>query len=128
MRAYESSLRWADLATLHQLRIAAKRLRYGIEFFREALGADTSLVLPRIVALQDHLGALHDAEVASTRARTFLVESSGQLAEPEIAAIGRYLTSREREMARLRRTAGRSWRGVSSVSFRRSLARAISEL
>jgi CHAD domain-containing protein len=128
MRAYESSLRWADLATLHQLRIAAKRLRYAIEFFREALGADTSLVLPRIVALQDHLGALHDAEVASARARAFLVESSGQLSETEIAAIGRFLTSREREMARLRRTVGRSWRGVSSVSFRRSLARAISEL
>ena len=128
MRAYESSLRWADLATLHQLRIAAKRLRYAIEFFREGLGADTSLVLPRIVALQDHLGALHDAEVGSMRARTFLVESSGQLAEAEIAAIGRYLTSREREMARLRRTVSRSWRGVSSLSFRRSLARAISEL
>ena len=128
MRAYESSLRWADLATLHQLRIAAKRLRYAIEFFRETLGADTSLVLPRIVALQDHLGALHDAEVASGRARTFLVECSGQVTEAEIAAIGRYLTSREREMTRLRRTVGRSWRGVASVSFRRSLARAISEL
>jgi CHAD domain-containing protein len=128
MRAYDSSLRWADLATLHQLRIAAKRLRYAIEFFRETLGPETSLVLPRIVALQDHLGALHDAEVSAARARAFLVESSGQITEAETAAIGRYLTSREREMGRLRRTAGRAWRGVSGVAFRRSLARAISEL
>jgi len=128
MRAYESALRWADLATLHQLRIAAKRLRYAVEFFREALGVETSAVLPRIVALQDHLGALHDAEVGAARARTFLVESSGQLTEAEIAAIGRYLTSREKEMARLRRTVGRTWRGVSSVAFRRALARSISAL
>lgn len=128
MRSYESSLRWADLATLHQLRISAKRLRYAVEFFREALGGDASAVIPRIVALQDHLGALHDAEVGAARARTFLVESSGQLTDAEIAAIGRYLTSREKEMTRLRRTVGRTWRGVSAVSFRRALARSISTL
>ena len=28
VRAYEAVLRWADVPTLHQLRIAAKRLRY----------------------------------------------------------------------------------------------------
>ena len=128
MRAYESALRWADLATLHQLRIAAKRLRYAVEFFREALGAEVSTVIPRIVALQDHLGTLHDAEVAAARSRAFLVESSGQLTEAEITAIGRYLTSREKEMARLRRTVGRSWRGVSSLAFRRALGRSISAL
>ncbi len=128
MRAYESALRWADLATLHQLRIAAKRLRYAVEFFREALGAEVSIVIPRIVALQDHLGTLHDAEVAAARSRAFLVESSGQLTEAEITAIGRYLTSREKEMARLRRTVGRSWRGVSSLAFRRALGRSISAL
>ena len=36
VRAYEHTLRWADLSTLHELRIAAKRLRYTIEFVREA--------------------------------------------------------------------------------------------
>ena len=37
IRAYEAVLRWADIATLHQLRIAAKRLRYTLEFLRETL-------------------------------------------------------------------------------------------
>ena len=128
VRAYEPTLRWADLATLHQLRITAKRLRYAIEFFREALGPDAAYAIARTVALQDHLGALHDAEVAAMRARTFLVESSGRLSEAETAAIGRYLTSREKEMARLRRTVGRPWRAVIGPSFRRSLARAIAAL
>jgi CHAD domain-containing protein/uncharacterized protein YjbK len=128
VRAYEATLRWADLATLHQLRITAKRLRYAIEFFREALGPDAASAIARTVALQDHLGALHDAEVAAGRARTFLVESSGRLTEAESAAIGRYLASREKEMARLRRTVGRPWRAVVGPSFRRALARAIAAL
>lgn len=128
VRAYEATLRWADLATLHQLRITAKRLRYAVEFFREALGPDAAIAIARTVALQDHLGALHDAEVAAMRARTFLVESSGRLDEAETAAIGRYLTSREKEMARLRRTVGRPWRAVVGPSFRRALARSIAAL
>jgi CHAD domain-containing protein len=128
VRAYEHTLRWADLATLHQLRISAKRLRYAIEFFREALGPDTTSIIPRVVALQDHLGYLHDAEVTAGRARAFLVENSGRLTEAEIAAVGRYLSSREKELLRLRRTVGRPWRAVAGLSFRRGLGRAIADL
>jgi CHAD domain-containing protein len=128
VRAYEHTLRWADLATLHELRIAAKRLRYAIEFFREALGPDTATLIPKVVALQDHLGYLHDAEVTSGRARAFLVEHSGRLTEAEIGAVGRYLSSREKELVRLRRTVGRPWRAVAGPPFRRGLARAIADL
>ena len=128
VRAFEHTLRWADLATLHQLRISAKRLRYAIEFFREALGPDTASLIPKVVALQDHLGYLHDAEVTSGRARAFLVESSGRLTEAEVAAVGRYLSSREKELVRLRRTVGRPWRAVAGLSFRRGLGRAIADL
>jgi CHAD domain-containing protein len=128
VRAYEHTLRWADLATLHQLRISAKRLRYAIEFFREALGPDSASIIPRVVALQDHLGYLHDAEVTAGRARAFLVENSGRLSEAEIAAVGRYLSSREKELVRLRRTVGRPWRAVAGLSFRRGLGRAIADL
>ena len=46
----------------------------------------------------------------------------------EGAAIGRYLVSREREVARLRRTIGRPWRGVSGVTFRRTLGRVVARL
>ncbi len=62
------------------------------------------------------------------RARSFFVESSGRLSEAETAAIGHYLNSREKEMARLRRTVGRPWRAVIGPSFRRSLARSIAAL
>ena len=128
VRAYESVLRWADVATLHELRIAAKRLRYTLEFVREALGPETPALVRRIVALQDHLGAMNDAEVGATMARTFLVERGAELTEAETAAISRYLVSREREVLRLKRTVGAPWRGVAGMTFRRGLGRALAAL
>ena len=128
VRAYEPVMRWADVNTLHDLRIAAKWLRYTLEFVREALGADAGPVIEKVVALQDHLGWLHDADVAAGLARTFLVEHAGDLDEMESAAIGRYLVDRERELARLRRTVGTTWRGVSSLAFRRALGRLVAGL
>lgn len=128
LRAYEPVMRWADVTTLHDLRIAAKWLRYTLEFVREALGPETGPVIEKVVALQDHLGWLHDADVAAGLARSFLVEHAGDLDELESAAIGRYLVDRERELARLRRSVGAPWRGVSSVAFRRSLGRVVAGL
>jgi hypothetical protein len=56
------------------------------------------------------------------------VEHAGDLTELESAAIGRYLVDRERELARLRRTVGPAWRGVSSLAFRRALGRLVAGL
>jgi len=128
VRAYESVLRWADVTTLHDLRIASKWLRYTLEFVREALGRDAGPVIERVVALQDHLGWLHDADVAAALARQYLVEHAGDLSDLESAAIGRYLVDRERELARLRRTVGGPWRGVCSLAFRRALGRVVAGL
>jgi CHAD domain-containing protein/adenylate cyclase class IV len=128
VRAYENVMRWADVTTLHELRIAAKWLRYTLEFAREALGRESGPVIEKVVALQDHLGWLHDADVAAGLARQFLVEHAGRLSEAESEAIGRYLVDRERELARLRRTVGPVWRGVSSVVFRRALGRVVAGL
>ena len=73
-------------------------------------------------------GWLHDADVAAGLARAFLVEHAGDLTELESAAIGRYLVDRERTLAKLRRTVGVPWRGVSSLAFRRSLGRLVAGL
>lgn len=128
VRGYEPVLRWADVETLHELRIAGKWLRYTLEFVREALGDDAAPLIARVTALQDHLGLMNDADVAASMARTFLVEHAGDLSPFESAAIGRYLVSREREVARLRRTIGAPWRGVSGVGFRRTLGRVVAGL
>lgn len=128
VRGYEAVLRWADVETLHELRIAGKWLRYSLEFVREALGDGSAPLIVRVTALQDHLGLLNDADVAASMARTFLVEHAGDLSGVESAAIGRYLVSREREIARLRRSVGPAWRGVAGISFRRALGRVVAGL
>ncbi len=128
VRGYESVLRWADIETIHQLRIAGKWLRYTLEFFREALGPEVDQLVPRIVALQDHLGWLHDADVTIALTRQFLVSNAGRLAPGETEVIAAYLEGRERELERLRRTIGTPWRGVDGVAFRRLLGRAVSGL
>jgi CHAD domain-containing protein len=124
VRAYELVLPWADVETLHDLRIATKWLRYALEFFGETLGPDFPRLLERVVALQEHLGLLHDADVASKLARDMLVARAGDLSSVESDAIGSYLRSRERELERRRRGLGTVWRAVNGAPFRRALGRA----
>jgi CHAD domain-containing protein len=128
VRAYELVLPWADIETLHDLRIAAKWLRYALEFFGEALGPGSSVLLDKVTALQDHLGCLHDADVAAQLAREVLVSRAGELSKVERDAIGTYLRTREREVARLRRSIGPIWRAVNGASFRLALGRATAAL
>jgi CHAD domain-containing protein/adenylate cyclase class IV len=128
VRAYESVLRWADIETLHALRIDAKRLRYGVEFFRETLGPEGNDLIARIVGLQDHLGLLHDADVAAGLTRQFLLARSTDLEPAERAEVGRYLVHCEQEVARLKRATNGPWRQVEGVGFRRALGRALARL
>ena len=128
VRAYEPVLRWADVETLHDLRIASKWLRYTLEFVREALGPEAAILIERVTAMQDHLGLMNDADITASMTRTFLVEHAGELSPLESAAIGRYLVDREREVARLRRQIGVSWRGVAGARFKRGLGRVVADL
>jgi triphosphatase len=47
---------------LHRTRIAAKRLRYTIEFFESVLGPARTTALGLLALLQDRLGSIADAE------------------------------------------------------------------
>jgi hypothetical protein len=48
---------------LHDMRIAAKRLRYSLELFRDRLGKPGARQIERIKAVQEELGTLHDHDV-----------------------------------------------------------------
>jgi CHAD domain-containing protein len=125
VRVYATVVRWADLATLHQLRIEAKRLRYTIEFLGPLLGPEQARLLELLVQLQDHLGALNDAAIASDATRAFLAERHASLGPDERAAIETYLADREAAVRQLRRGVPRAWRPIASSAFARHLARAI---
>ncbi|MBC8143618.1 MAG: CHAD domain-containing protein [Armatimonadetes bacterium] len=53
----------ANVTELHDMRIAAKRLRYTVELFAPVLPqAEVKSTLARIADLQERLGAIHDAD------------------------------------------------------------------
>jgi len=48
---------------LHNLRIAAKRLRYTLELFRDVLPQECGPMIKEVEQIQEELGALHDSDV-----------------------------------------------------------------
>jgi len=126
--AFDHEFAGADIATLHQARIAGKWLRYTLEFVRAPLEPEASGLVGRIVAVQDHLGDLHDLHVAAELARAFGADPAVELSRSQRAAIGRFVVHLDRRVERLRVTAGSSWREVTGVSYRRSLGRALARL
>ena len=52
-----------EIETLHEMRIAAKRLRYAIELFQQCWGRALSGYAKRIARIQGALGDLHDCDV-----------------------------------------------------------------
>ena len=123
--AFDGDLKGADLATLHQLRIAAKWLRYTLEFAREPLEPDATALIRPVVALQDHLGDQHDEHVASEMAREFVASGSSSLTAAELKAIGLFTSHLDQDVERLRRTIRSTWPPIVGSRYRRSLGRAI---
>ena len=52
-----------NIRELHDLRIAAKRLRYTLEIFEEVLPEASKSIVKELEQIQDELGALHDSDV-----------------------------------------------------------------
>jgi CHAD domain-containing protein/uncharacterized protein YjbK len=134
VHAYEVVLDNATIDTLHQLRIAFKQLRYALEFFEEILGDEGEKVIKEVKNLQDHLGNLNDAHVASELLRDFLVKwDQHQLHLPldqreSPVHLVTYLNTRLADRQRLIVTFPKAWGRFNRPSFRRNLALAISVL
>jgi CHAD domain-containing protein len=52
-----------DIETLHEMRIAAKRLRYAIELFQQCWGHSIATYAKRVARMQTALGEVHDCDV-----------------------------------------------------------------
>lgn len=62
--SYEIVIRDIDaVEDLHNLRIAAKRLRYTLELFRAIFGERGERNIDRVKSIQEELGNVHDADV-----------------------------------------------------------------
>jgi len=61
-----------NVTELHDMRIAAKRLRYSLELFADALGPDSAACIDRIKEFQEVVGDIHDHDVHADILRAHL--------------------------------------------------------
>lgn len=128
VRAYQTIITWADVPTLHALRIEAKRLRYTLEYFSEVLPVSARRLIATVTEMQDHLGLLNDADVAARAIREWLNLNAPYLPAASREAIGLYLDSRDADVERLRRSLRPLWRRITGQAFRRALGLAITQI
>lgn len=94
----EEMYRWAqyadhpyDVQGLHNLRIAAKRVRYTLEVFEDALPEACKSIVDELAQLQDELGAIHDSDVMVALLRLCLAsQDSGAAYEQALAQVGKH--------------------------------------
>jgi CHAD domain-containing protein len=142
LRAYEDVLpgEEVDLNRYHRLRIAVKYFRYTLEYFEEVLGPDVETLISRIKKLQDHLGDLQDAVVASNILRDFLLWGtwgdadhqgsppawpSQVVVAPDVVA---YLETRQKEIQYYLETFPEAWSWFQSQAFRQLVADTVAVL
>ncbi len=128
VRAYEAVLPEAAPETLHALRIECKYLRYTLEFFQEVLGPGTAPVIRQVVAVQDHLGEIQDAQVAGRLLAEYLSkafkEQATATAAPtaDLDGVTRYLSYRRDHARQMAAAFPQLWKQIDGVKFRRRLA------
>jgi CHAD domain-containing protein len=130
VRGYETVIEGAPIATLHALRIDCKRLRYSLEFFREVLGPEAEDVIREVVTVQDHLGNLHDADVACGLLVGFLDgwARAEQRERINVSGVTRYLVAEQNELRELIESFPEAWQHFDRAEVRRKLALAVSVL
>ena len=97
----------ADYATIHALRIDCKYLRYSLEFVRHLLGSEVETLIERLKTVQDLLGDLNDAVVASEMASAAADVATDYLAQQQAvvdelsravpAALARFVDTESRQ-------------------------------
>jgi CHAD domain-containing protein len=110
------------VADFHRLRIRCKRLRYSLEFASEVYEGRTTRYVRQLTAVQDELGLMQDAEVASLRlaelatgptplppATVFVM---GAVAERHRRDVNRHLRQLPKHASRV---GGRPWRDVRAL-------------
>jgi CHAD domain-containing protein len=128
VRAYEVVLPTAPPETLHALRIEFKYLRYALEFFQEVLGPGAPQLIRQVIAAQDHLGEIQDAEVANRLLADYLSKAFKEqaavstLEAADLDGVTRYLSHRRDQSRQMTATFPEMWKQIDSVKFRRRLA------
>jgi len=125
-KAAKRAKRSGVVSDFHRLRIGCKRLRYALEFSSEVYGGRTSRFVRQLTGLQDQLGLMQDAEVASIRLAD-LATGEAHLPAATVFVMGGIAELHRREVDRLRRRlpkevsriGGREWRDLLDLMEQR---------
>jgi CHAD domain-containing protein len=134
VRAYEAIVPIASVTQLHALRIEFKKFRYTLEYFREILGEGIRQAIGELKDIQDHLGELHDADVACQLVADFMREwDENQVQKPitersNPEPIATYLAYLHAERYRLTRSFPEVWQKFNRPEFRQIIAQAVTAL
>jgi CHAD domain-containing protein len=119
---------------LHALRIEFKKFRYALEYFKEILDVGAGKAINEIKQYQDHLGELHDADVARQLVEDFLKDWDEKQSQTPIPERGNpqpivtYLAYLHAERYRLMVTFPEIWQKFNRIEFRQNLSQIISKL
>ena len=125
-KAAKRARRTGEVTDFHRLRIRSKRLRYALEFGSEVYEGHTARYVRELTAVQDELGLMQDAEVASLRLAELAV-GEAHLPAATVFVMGGMAERHRREVRRLlhrlpkhaARVNGREWRDLSGLMERR---------
>ena len=104
---------------LHDMRIAAKRLRYGIEFYEPCFNSDMTGLLEQFRQLQDLLGDVHDYDVWQVMLRRRL--ASGETLDQLLDDLSDVRDARYRELVAF-------WERLEQEDFRSQLEAAVADV
>ena len=114
-----------EVQTLHDMRIAAKRLRYILELTDFCFGPYASKAARRAKQLQDLIGEIHDCDVTLPRVEALLAEvGPDDPAAPGLEAIAARVRTRRHALFH---DFKHLWRKLSRDGFRARLEYAIAE-
>ena len=130
---------YVSVERLHRLRIAAKGLRYTLEFFEDTLEKEAETMITEFKILQDHLGDIQDNVVAIDLLGSYLqtgdwglserLQYSGEKKIPDfLKGVEAYKTYREEELHTLLDTFLEAWIKIQSEEFRQKIESAIKNL
>ena len=147
VRQFEALMPGATSEQLHELRIACKHLRYTLELFEPALPDTVQAVTSLVKEMQEHLGDLHDADVAlvylgvdpaelqdAVQENPVLPASSdgassdGAVVDQAHYPLQAYITQRREQRVQLIEGVLPLWNRLTNLTNRRKLAGAIATL
>ena len=115
----------ANVAELHNMRIAAKRLRYTMEIFQPCFpGKDFAKIYEQVKSAQEQIGEIHDRDVRGPLLQAFLDAHVGT--RPEIrTGLERLIRAEESERAQMYDHFIAFWNKLQKQDFRRQFLLAL---